>query len=51
MDSGSDVEPPPKVSKTEILTPSRAQKLKELPIHIDFDHFQKSIDDGTFQFS
>ncbi|UMM21888.1 hypothetical protein L5515_003372 [Caenorhabditis briggsae] len=34
MDSGSDVEPPPKVSKTEILTPSRAQKLKELHLSI-----------------
>ncbi|UMM33031.1 hypothetical protein L5515_006646 [Caenorhabditis briggsae] len=34
MDSGSDVEPPPKVSKTETLTPSRAQKLKELHLSI-----------------
>ncbi|ULU03848.1 hypothetical protein L3Y34_016960 [Caenorhabditis briggsae] len=117
MDSGSDVEPPPKVSKTGKNTisdsfPIKFSRVDELvkklegligshqyarqlllkdddrigkkffnassgkhafvidfriskgkttaavqyegerkPIHIDFDHFQKSIDDGTFQFS
>ncbi|CAP22382.2 Protein CBG00842 [Caenorhabditis briggsae] len=102
MDSGSDVEPPPKVSKTvdELVKKlegligshqyARQLLLKDddrigkkffnassgkhafvidfriskgkttaavqyegerKPIHIDFDHFQKSIDDGTFQFS